>query len=517
MNASYMLTRFLNITLIMIIRSFKQNMMKLAAYVVCLRFSCCRSVGFSKSAYFVMVLCLMVLLSFISTSCVGIKSTERRISEKRQKLTDEYTAELEDVKSSSHGGKFEATWGQAIEKMYLQNPNLIQADYRIIDARSRQRQLWRNFVPGITVSASDSFYIRDLSDAFTDTSFRVSSYVSLGNLLDLPKRVYTNKLYFLGAKLQAENSMRQQVIALYRMFQEQRLIKLERRAIKYEREFISGIQDLDGEDLLSMRFKHKEALEKWEEKEKAWRSKVGDFFMGQYGVVNLMAEDLPNISYKPSELDFTDTGRWGFLQLNLLALEEIAEDGNVLDAYMRYLPRANMSVSAPSLYTSYSNTQFDPELIRVGPSLYWSMDSRGYVGQQIDRLKRNKVINDWRKDKRRREEITRLLEGKEALKDVQKELGNLQIAIRGYQKAVKSGLVKDPEMAVKTMRKLRGREVRLKAREIEIYTEFWLIDERRWAPITLRWLETSAERAQLRKKAQKSGVNPLNFLSRDKV
>jgi hypothetical protein len=139
------------------------------------------------------------------------------------------------------------------------------------------------------------------------------------------------------------------------------------------------------------------------------------------------------------------------------------------------------------------------------------------VGQQIDRLKRNKVINDWRKDKRRREEITRLLEGKEALKDVQKELGNLQIAIRGYQKAVKSGLVKDPEMAVKTMRKLRGREVRLKAKEIEIYTEFWLIDERRWAPITLRWLETSAERAQLRKKAQKSGVNPLNFLSRDKV
>jgi len=102
------------------------------------------------------------------------------------------------------------------------------------------------------------------------------------------------------------------------------------------------------------------------------------------------------------------------------------------------------------------------------------------------------------------------------LKDVQKELGNLQVAIRGYQKAVKSGLVKDPEMAVKTMRKLRGREVRLKAREIEIYTEFWLIDERRWAPITLRWLETSAERAQLRKKAQKSGVNPLNFLSRDK-
>jgi len=78
---------------------------------------------------------------------------------------------------------------------------------------------------------------------------------------------------------------------------------------------------LDGKDIAAMRLKHKEALEKWREKQKTWRTKVGDFFMNQYGLVNLTPSGLPDISYSVSELDFSDTGRWGFLQLNLLALE----------------------------------------------------------------------------------------------------------------------------------------------------------------------------------------------------
>ena len=54
--------------------------------------------------------------------------------------------------------------------------------------------------------------------------------------------------------------MRQQVIALYRMFQEQRLLNLEKRAIDYEKEFVGGMTGLDGEDIAAMRLKHREAL-----------------------------------------------------------------------------------------------------------------------------------------------------------------------------------------------------------------------------------------------------------------
>lgn len=463
------------------------------------------------------LLCVCSLLTCLLSSCVWMKSTGQRLSEKRQTLTKQYDSELEQVQSSSQGGELEVTWEQAKEKMFLHNPNLIQADYRIVDARNRQKQVWRDMVPGISVGASDSFFIKDVGDAFADPTLRINSYLSLGNLLDLPEKVYTRKLYLIGAKLQAEYTMRQQVIALYRMFQEQSLLKLEKRAIDYEGELLSGIIDgLEGEDLLSMRTQQKEALEVWEKREKQWLVKVGDFFMDQYGKIDLKSLGLPEVSYHPKELDFTDTSRWGLLQLNLLALEQIAEDGRVLDAYFNYLPRINMSVTAPPLYSSTSSTSFDPELIRISPSLSWSLDSRGYIGQQIDRMKRSEVIKDWQKDKRRRQEIVRLLEGKEALEDIQEELTKLQAAITTYGKAVLIGLVEDPQRALQNMRRLREREVRLKAKEITICTEFWLIDEQRWKPITRRWLETREQRTKQRKKAQKSGSNPMKFWRRKK-
>ena len=92
------------------------------SYGVCARFC-------AGSRYLVVALCVFGCLPCMLSSCVGMKSTNRRLSDKRQKLTAEYSAELEQVTSSTHGGEFEATWNEAMEKMYLQNPSLIQADY----------------------------------------------------------------------------------------------------------------------------------------------------------------------------------------------------------------------------------------------------------------------------------------------------------------------------------------------------------------------------------------------------
>ncbi len=96
---------------------------------------------------------------------------------------------------------------------------------------------------------------------------------------------------------------------------------------------------------------------------KEWETKVGDFFMDGYASIRLKPEKIPNILYNPTELDFTDTSRWGLLQLNLLALESIAEDGRIIDTYLRYLPRANLNVSAPPLYNNTSGQSFDPAAV----------------------------------------------------------------------------------------------------------------------------------------------------------
>ncbi|MFT6792841.1 MAG: hypothetical protein ACJAR1_000827 [Rubritalea sp.] len=445
----------------------------------------------------------MLILSLTFSSCVWMKSVDKRVKESRDSVENKY---LQEVRNHNKGvnNTLSINWNQGLEKMYLSNPSLIQADFRLADAKQRQKQVWTRMIPGLSVGLSDSFTLEDFGDAFSGSRFRINSFISLGNLIDLPQTIYTNKLTYLGSELQAENTMRQQVIALYRLFQEQRLHRIEKQALGLEFSLLESVSEVDNETYLTMKLKHEEAYETWENNIKTWETKVGDFFMDGYDTIHLDPKQIPDILYKPSELDFTDTSRWGLLQLNLLALESIAEDGRVLDAYLRYLPRANLSVTAPSIYSNSSNQSFDPALTRFGPSFNWNLDSQGYISQQLDRIKRESPLKEWRKDKRTREEVAKLMEGKEALIEVQQELVTLKSAMDVYKKAVRAGLIKDPESAVQMMRRLKEREVRFLAKEIEICSAFWLIDEQRWKPITKRWLETRKTRTEIREKNTKS-------------
>jgi hypothetical protein len=433
-----------------------------------------------------------------------MKPADERVSEARDSISEKYLKQIHRYKNGIAGEELNISWNQGLEKMYLSNPNLIEADFRLADAKENQKQVWKNMIPGITVGLSDTATIQDIGELFSNSSFRINSFVSLGNLLDLPSTVYANKLTYMGSALQAENTMRQEVIALYRLFQEQRLHKIEKQALDLEAEILKGVTSLDGNDIAAMKLEHKESLKVWEKNVSDWNTKVSDFFMADYDDIHLKPKSIPNIIYDPTELDFTDTSRWGLLQLNLLALENIAEEGRVLETYLRYLPRANLSVSAPPLYNNINNQGFDPALIRLSPSFYWNLDSRGSISRQLDRIKRDRPLQDWRKDKRTREEVKKLFEGKKLLIEIKQELSVLHSAIEVYKTAVRANLVKDPEKAVQTMRQLKEEEVRLMAREIEICSAFWLIDEQRWRPITKRWLQTRKQRTAQRENNLKS-------------
>lgn len=451
----------------------------------------------------------LVTLLFILPSCIWMKPAEERIADSREKVTQQFQKELYRQQNKTNQGVLSISWQQGLNKMYLSNPELIQADFRIADAKYNQKQIWKNMTPSLTLGASDSFYISEVGDALSNTTFRINSYLALGNLLNLPTDIYERKLTYIGTELSAENTMRQQVIALYRLFQQQRLIKLQKRALDIEGEIVKGVTGLEGSEIISMRLKHQEALDSWINTEKEWKEKVGDFFMAGFDSINLKESGIPNITYKPSELNFADTERWGLLQLNLLALEDIAEKGRFLDTYLRYLPRANLSVTAPPLYNNSQGSSFDPGLIRLSPYLSWSLDSRGSIGRQLDRIKRDSPLRKWRNDKRQREEIKKLLQGKEALSEIQTELAKLQNVITTYKDIVKSGLVEDPEKAIQTMRNLRERQVRLTAKEIEICSTFWLIDEKRWKPITKKWLSTRPARTKMRESTQQTNLKTI--------
>lgn len=447
---------------------------------------------------------LLIVISLLTVSCSFLKSPQRRVDENRNEVEQEFQKELKAQLQNAPQGELKLTWNQALEKMYMHNPTLLKADFRVEDVVDQQRRLFTDLVPLLSFGASDSFTIENFDQALEDVNFRVYSYLPLGQIFQLPKQVYTKKLMYMAAQLHAEQAMRQEVIALYRLFQKQYLLELEGKALSLEGGIANGLIGLDDPDAIKMRDDYVNAHEEWAQRKEEWRVEVGDFLMSDYARIHLKRAGLPNITYKPSDLNFTDTGRWGMLQLNLLAMEKISRDARILDTYMRYFPSPSFNVSAPPLYSDSSDGGFDVNDIRLGQSLNWSLDTRGSISQQLNRIKREQPLEDWRNDKRRREEIKKLLDGKEALIEIQGELVKIQSVLKGYRKAVKSGLVGDPQVAVRTMRNLREKQVRLAAKEIEICTSFWLIDESRWTATTQRWQETRKVRAKLRKEARKA-------------
>lgn len=433
------------------------------------------------------------------SSCYLTTSPENRVAMNRDDVEGELIQELQRQQQVRAGEELNLSWNQALDKMYMHNPKLLQADFQVEDAVNQQKRVWTQLIPLLSVGVSDSFELDNLDDAFSDVNLRVYSYLPLGEIVRLPKNIYTKKLLYMASQLNAEQAMRQEVIALYRLFQRQYLLEMEGSAIRLEGEIAKGLIGLEDVDALKMRESYVEAHEQWQENYEAWRVEVGDFFMDDYSKIDLALKSLPKISYNPRELDFADSGRWGMLQLNLLAMEKISKDAKIIDTYLRYFPRPNFNVTAPPLYTDSATNSFDPAAIRLGPSLRWSLDTRGEVGAQLNRIKREQPLADWRDDKRTREEIKKLLDGKRALAEIQDELDKTRLVIRGYRKAVKSSLVADPQKAIATMRKLREKEVRLAAKEIEICTSFWLIDEERWTKTTKRWQESRKIRAEQRK------------------
>ncbi len=141
-----------------------------------------------------------------------MKPAEKRLSETRGEISDEFLEKLRIQKSLGGQGVVDLTWNEAMEKMFLSNPELIQADNQIENARQQQKQTWRNLLPLVGLGVSNNVPIEEFADIVTDPQLRIYSFLPLGALLQLPKQVYTRKLYYIGAELQAEQKMRQQVI-----------------------------------------------------------------------------------------------------------------------------------------------------------------------------------------------------------------------------------------------------------------------------------------------------------------
>jgi len=199
------------------------------------------------------------------TCCACQQALDRKFEDHQQKVIKRTQQEVLRQTGSQSSPRKRLSWNQALLLMEKQNSSCRQAEIRVIEAQEQKKQLWKNFVPGLSVGASDSFNVSELGDAFASPSLQVNSFLALGNLLSLPRRKYQNEFLLVGAKLGESQNKRQQTIALYRLTRQGELLELERQGLAKEYKFfIAQADETSRAQAL--------ALKKGEDQIKQWQS-----------------------------------------------------------------------------------------------------------------------------------------------------------------------------------------------------------------------------------------------------
>jgi hypothetical protein len=406
-------------------------------------------------------------------------------------------------------------WTKAKTDLLKLSPNIIRAEHRVQDSMTARLRLWKNFVPSLTATLTDSATVAEIGTLFADSSLRVSSFFSFGDVVSLPKQVAGLQLSQMGAEWQAEQAMRNEVIALYRIFREKQLLQKNEQALRERKEFLDEtVLDKSSIDYIAAHEAIDKSIAELERANQSWIVKFSDLHQIRYSEVNLSFSDLPDILYDPADLDFSDSSRWGVLEMNLLALESIANDARLSETMRRYYPTPNLGVTAPPLFSSSSSSSFQLEDFRITPSLNWRLDTRGFISEQVNRIKREKPFRDWALDKRTASEVAKLLEGKRALAEVQKEISLNRKATEEYAEFVSEGLVENIEAAMLKLQQAKEEELALMAKEIDICSSLWFIDERRWKQTTKEWRVFQNERLASRPKPwYRKAISKLNIFS----
>jgi len=413
----------------------------------------------------------------------------RQLDKSITRETEEYFAELSKQEAEQKNANQERyNWDQALEQMYTKNTNCRRATFRLEDAKSNERNYWRRFIPSLTASINDRVTLDGLADTFVNPTFRVNSFLSLGNLLSMPKDIYTRKLNTVAAELSEQLAMRQQTIDLYRLFEERRLWEIEGEALNLSKHLIETTEKVDPDAALSRKQQYEQRLLAWKEREERWLEIIGGFYNVRPGKITLIADTAPKIKYSSDKLNFHDTNRWGKLQLKLVALQEVGNDQDLRELYLRYLPRPTLSASAPSIFSNTSNNDFDVGEVALNPGASWRLDTTGTIGQQIKRLKRERPIDEWEKEKRVQSEVQTLLKGRKRLQEAEKEIKAIRSAKKDYIMLVQDNLLdQEIDTILTNLQRLTTQEIALNSEIISISSGYWLIDEAWWTKHQRPW------------------------------
>lgn len=374
-------------------------------------------------------------------------------------------------------------WQEAAILLLDKNPRVIRAKHQYTRAKKERTGYWKNYVPSIRGSVSIAKNLGQL-DELKLSDFNAYAFLNLRvpNPVTIQAELMALSLSEYRSARSYELVKRQELAALYREFLRYEELRLRCEESLNSFEENSGI--LKSSDLVSRVRKANESkvmelrLRKSLDQTSFRISKM--LQLSDYKI-RPRIDELPNISYNKQYKNLENSDDYGRLALQILAADLEGARLRHQRVRLRSWPSMNLSASAPQVYSSSSDTEFDVESIRLFGGL-----TRGFAfaDDQKDRIAMSE--KDYKQAVS--DAYYRIISERETLGyalgqygELLKNKNSLETALQMNEDLIKSGIAAERLSLAIDKHKLISTQLKSINRSIiNQELEFWIWDENAW-------------------------------------
>ncbi|MDB6022162.1 MAG: hypothetical protein JWQ04_2019 [Pedosphaera sp.] len=376
------------------------------------------------------------------------------------------------------------SWPEALALLQADNLKLRAARADITNSTELARQVYRDLIPTLNLRSGVSKSLKNLpATSIDDVTFNVDSFFNIPGVMNFNTRLFAGRLSVIRSKTAYQLMEREQTIELYKLFLEARENEELAAELETERrlgEAVRKADEISGQVLL------KDIDNEEVQREKAaenFQTRVGDLLADRGFRWVLTTNGLPEFNYTTRPLHLEDTNNVAQLQMKLVALELVGAWAQINGIKLQYWPEVTIFVSGPSAFQfNNGRAQFWSSADIVGTAdFFWSIDTRGYVSQQLRLTRRAQDLEKTQLQQDSLALIDRLLAARRLEGSLSEQAAQLDRLFSFLEKIPPDTDVASILQRAETNRTLHFQRSRLRRDLAELNTVFWFVDETKWS------------------------------------
>ncbi len=422
-----------------------------------------------------------IALFALSASC---HSPQSQVAEQETALASRISEQIFEIENRK--GK-RISWNSALDLMLRENLELRESRNQIITAQESVNQIYRDLIPGVSLTARLSRALTDFANLEQDDfALNIFSFINLPGVIAVRIRYYSATLSLMRAQWAYEASVREKTIQLHEQFLQQQLLLERTKNLRLSSRFQPKPSLLTALNSTPEALQKEELALTLERQNRTTQANISRLLGSSQSLWNLNTAQLPQWDYVKNPLPIKQPEKFGVLYRQLQALQLEGQRLSKLGVKLRYWPDIRFSVSSPTLLSVNGERResFDIDQVFGSITTRVELDTRLSIWTQLKQLERSIAIDRERLEQENAILIGQLLTNQKALALNSRQTRLNEIRLKSLRREERS---LDPRQNRDQLEKslaLSERRASLLIERAQLESSFWLLDERRWKRLT---------------------------------